>query len=310
MRILVTGASGLVGAALVPALTAAGHRVTRLVRVRPRGPDEFRWIPDSGLLDPAALADCEAVIHLAGESIAAGRWTRRRKALIRESRVAGTRLLATGIARAIPLPRSMICASAVGYYGDRGDQVLDEVSGPGEGFLAGLTRDWEAAAEPASRAGARVVHLRLGMVLSRDGGALPRLLLAFGLGLGGPFGSGHQWLSWVALDDLIAAFGHALTTTDLNGPVNAVTPDPVTNREFARTLGRALGRPSWLRAPAWALRLLLGEMGEELLLSSQRVIPQRLLASGFQFRQPELDGALRRITGRTRPGDDERRREP
>lgn len=310
MRILVTGASGLVGAALVPALVAAGHRVTRLVRVQPRGSDEFRWDPDSGLLDPAALADCEAVIHLAGAGIAAGRWTRRRKARIRESRVAGTRLLATGIARAIPSPRSMICASAVGYYGDRGEQVLDEASGPGEGFLAGLTREWEAAAEPASRAGIRVVHLRLGMVLSRDGGALPRLLLPFGLGLGGPFGSGRQWLSWIALDDLIAAFGHALTTTDLNGPVNAVTPDPVTNREFARTLGRALGRPSWLRAPAWALRLLLGEMGEDLLLASQRVIPERLLASGFQFQQPELDGALRRITGRTRPGDDERTREP
>ncbi|MEK7330866.1 MAG: TIGR01777 family oxidoreductase, partial [Candidatus Eisenbacteria bacterium] len=229
---------------------------------------------------------------------------------IRESRVAGTRLLATGIARAIPPPRSMICASAVGYYGDRGEQVLDEASGPGEGFLADLARDWEAAAEPASRAGIRVVHLRLGMVLSRDGGALPRFLLPFGLGLGGPFGSGRQWMSWIALDDLIAAFGHALTTTGLDGPVNAVTPCPVTNREFARTLGRVLGRPAWLTAPAWTLRLLLGEMGEELLLASQRVIPERLLASGFEFRHPELDGALRPITGGTRPGDSESKRGP
>jgi hypothetical protein len=308
MRILVTGASGLVGAALVPALAAAGHRVGRLVRGRPSGPDEFHWDPGSGLLDLAALADCEAVVHLAGESIAAGRWTRRRKERIRGSRVAGTRLLAAGIAGAVPPPRVMICASAVGYYGDRGDELLVEASGPGEGFLADLVRDWEAASEPASRAGVRVVHLRLGMVLSRQGGALPRLLLPFGLGLGGPFGSGRQWTSWIALDDLVAAIAHALTTTGLDGPVNAVTPGPVTNREFARTLARVLGRPAWLTAPAWALRLLLGEMGKELLLASQRVIPGRLLASGFEFREPELEGALSRISGRVRPEHGESKR--
>jgi hypothetical protein len=301
MRILVTGASGLVGAALVPALATAGHRVRRLVRGRPGGTDEFRWEPGSGWLDPAALAGCEAVVHLAGESIAAGRWTRRRKERIRGSRVAGTRLLAAAIAGAVPPPRVMICASAVGYYGDRGDELLVEASAPGEGFLAELVRDWEAASEPPARAGIRVVHLRLGMVLSRQGGALPRLLLPFGLGLGGPFGSGRQWTSWIALGDLVAAIAHVLVTTGLEGPVNAVAPGSVTNREFARTLARVLGRPARLTMPGWALRLLLGEMGQELLLASQRVSPERLLASGFEFREAELEGALRDIARRPRP---------
>lgn len=298
MRVLVTGASGLIGAALVPALAAAGHRVTRLVRVRPRGPEEFRWDPASGLLDPAAFAECEAVIHLAGESIAAGRWTRRRKARIRESRVAGTRLLATGIARALPSPRALICASAIGYYGDRGDEPLDETSSPGTGFLAEVTRDWEAASEPAARAGIRMVHLRQGVVLSRAGGALPRMILPFRLGLGGPLGGGGQWMSWVALEDVVAAFLHALETPGLDGPVNAVGPNPVTQRELARSLGAVLARPAWLPVPAWALRLGLGQMGEELLLASQCVLPKRLLAGGFQFRHPTLEGALRRIVGK------------
>jgi uncharacterized protein (TIGR01777 family) len=293
VRVLVTGAGGLIGSALIPALAAAGHSVIRLVRARPRAADEFRWDPESGLLDPAALADCQAVIHLAGASIAGGRWTRRRKAAIRESRVAGTRLLAGALARALPAPRVMICASAIGYYGDRGDETLDESGGPGEGFLAGVARDWEAAAEPATAAGIRVVQLRQGVVLSLLGGALPRLALPFRLGVGGPLGSGRQWMSWITLDDLVAVYGHTLARPDLAGPVNAVTPNPVTQAEVARTLGRVLGRPSWLPTPAWALRVALGEMGAELLLASQRVSPARLIATGFAFRHPGLEDALK-----------------
>jgi uncharacterized protein (TIGR01777 family) len=304
LRVLVTGASGLIGTALVPALAAAGHRVTRLVRAQPRGPDEFAWDPGSGMLDPSVLQDCQAVVHLAGESIAGGRWTPRRKARIRQSRVTATRLLATGIAQANPPPATMICASAIGYYGDRGDQVLDETSGPGSGFLAELVRDWEAATEPASRAGIRVAHLRLGMVLSGRAGALPRMLLPFVLGLGGPIGGGRQWMSWITLGDAIGAFDHALNAPDLRGPVNVVAPRPVSNREFARTLGRVLGRPALLPLPGWAVRFLFGELGEELLLYSQRVLPGRLLASGYRHTHPELEGALRSALGKERPNED------
>ena len=295
MRVLVTGASGLIGAALVPSLASAGHRVTRLVRARPRGADEFHWDPRSGRLDPAALEGCQAVFHLAGESIAGGRWTARRKARIRDSRVIATRLLATAISRASPAPSALICASAMGYYGDRGDQILDETSGPGSGFLSDVVRDWEAAAEPAARAGVRVIHLRQGLVLSRQGGALPPLWLATSLGLGGPIGSGRQWMSWIALADVIGAYRHALTAADLQGALNVVSPAPVSNREFVSTLGRVLGRPTFLPLPGWAVRLLLGEMGETLLLSSQRIHPGRLLAGGFRFAQPTLEGALRSI---------------
>jgi uncharacterized protein len=295
LRVLVTGASGLIGTALVPSLAAAGHRVTRLVRGQPRGPDEFHWDPLSGRLDPAALQDCQAVFHLAGESIAGGRWTPRRKARIRDSRVAATLLLATAIAAASPAPSALICSSAMGYYGDRGDQILDETSGPGSGFLSDVVGDWEAAAEPAARSGVRVIHLRTGLVLSRQGGALPPLWLATSLGLGGPIGTGRQWMSWIALEDMIGAFRYALAAADLQGAVNAASPAPVSNREFVGTLGRVLGRPAFLPLPAWAVRLLLGEMGEALLLSSQRIYPRRLLAGGFQFAHPALEGALRSI---------------
>lgn len=292
MRILVTGASGLIGRRLVPALAADGHTVFRLVRARPREGREFRWDPETGIMDPAALAGCDAVIHLAGASIAA-RWDDERRVQIRESRVASTRLLAARIGRAVPRPATWLCASAVGIYGDRGEEVLSEASGPGRGFLADVVRAWESESAPASQLGVRVVHLRLGIVLTREGGALPPLVRPFRLGVGGPLGNGRQWMSWITLDDAIDAVRHALEHQDLAGPVNVVGPAPVTNRQLARALGGVLGRPAWMPVPAWALRMALGPMGEELLLFSQRVVPARLRASGFSFAHPAIEGALR-----------------
>ena len=292
MRVLVSGASGLVGGALVPALVADGHEVARLVRRAARAPDEIAWQPEREALDPAALAGRDAVVHLAGESIAAGRWTKARRAGIRNSRVATTRLLAETLTRSSAAPRILVCSSAVGYYGDRGDEVLTEASGPGHGFLADVVREWEAAAERAVHAGVRVVHLRQGMVLSARGGALTPLLRLFRAGLGGPLASGSQWVSWITLADLVDAIRRALADQGFEGAVNAVAPGSVRQRDFARTLGRALGRPAWFPAPALALRIVLGEMGKELLLFSQRVEPARLLAAGHSFRYPELSAAL------------------
>ena len=299
MNILVTGSSGLIGSALVRFLTAHGHAVTRLVRGTPRASEpEFHWDPTSGRIDSRALDGVDAVVHLAGENIAAGRWTADRKTQIRESRVKGTRLLAETLAWLASPPRVLVCASAMGYYGNRGNEVLGEDSPPGTGFLAELCQAWEAASEPAERAGIRVVKLRVGIVLSSQGGALARMLLPFRLGLGGRIGGGRQYMSWIALDDLVAVVLHALTTNSLAGPVNAVTPNPVTNQEFTRMLGRVLGRPTILPVPAFAARLALGEMANELLLSSARLEPARLLASGYTFRYPELEGALRQVLGR------------
>lgn len=297
MRILLSGAGGTVGRALAPALAADGHTVTSLVRGRPRSAGDFRWDPAAGILDPAAIDSCDAVIHLAGASIAAGRWTTSRKRAILESRRAGTRLIATAIARASSPPRVFLCASAVGYYGDRGDEILTEASAPGSGFLSGVAQAWE---EEAVRAGpARVVRLRLGVVLARVGGALPRMALPFRLGLGGPIGGGRQWLSWIALEDLVRVFRHALTS-EVTGPLNAVSPHPVTQGDFSSSLGRVLHRPAFLPTPGWVIRLTLGEMGSELLLASQRVSPGRLLGAGFEFEHPDLEPCLRRIL---RPGE-------
>ena len=295
MRILVTGGSGLIGGRLVPALVADGHTVSRLVRARPRAAREFRWSPESGLLDPASLAGCEAVIHLAGASLAAGSWDDERRAEILGSRVAGTRLLAAAMARATPPPATLVCASAVGIYGDRGEEVLSEASGPGAGFLAEVVRAWEAEAAIAAQAGVRVLHLRFGMVLARHAGALPRLVLPFRFGLGGHLGSGRQWLSWITLDDVVGVVRHVLARGDLAGPVNVVSPGPVTSRDLARALGGVLGRPVWMPIPAWALRFALGQMGEELLLFSQRAVPARLRASGFAFAHGAIEGALRHV---------------
>jgi len=298
VRILVTGTSGLIGSALACFLGAGRHHVTRLVRAQPRpGRGEVRWDPAAGTLDPMALQGFDAAVHLAGESIAQ-RWTPERKAKILTSRARGTRLLSESFARLTQPPRVFVCASAIGYYGNRSDEILTEESASGSGFLAEVCREWEAACEPAARKGVRVVNLRLGMVLSSAGGVLGRMLLPFRLGLGGRIGSGKQYMSWIALDDLVAAILHALTCDKLRGPVNVVAPHPVTNLEFTQTLGRVLHRPTVFPVPAWAARLALGEMADELLLASARVTPARLAASGYVFQYPELEGALRHLLGK------------
>jgi len=299
MRILVTGSSGLVGTALLSHLKAEGDDVLRLVRGdRPVAPTEIRWNAGEDAIDEEGLEGLDEVVHLAGENLADGRWTRARKDRIWRSRVEGTLLLAEALARRRAKPRVLVSASATGYYGDRGDAPLDESSGPGSGFLARLCEAWEGATEPAARAGIRVIHLRTGVVLSSAGGALPKMLPAFQLGLGGPLGSGAQYLPWIALDDLIRVIHVAIAKETLRGPLNAVAPSPATNREFALALGRVLHRPAGFPVPAFLLRILVGELADEGLLASQRVMPARLLATGFSFRHPELVEALRHALGR------------
>ena len=289
-----SGSSGLIGSAVARFLASGGHRVSRLVRrLEALGEADIPWDPAEGRLEADPLEGLDAVVHLAGESIAAGRWTRARKAGIRESRIRGTRLLSEALARLDNPPRVLLCASAVGFYGDRKDEEVDESAAPGRGFLSEVCQEWEAATEPAARRGIRVVVLRFGVVLSAAGGALPRMLTPFRLGLGGRVGTGRQWMSWVALADAVEAIHFALVQGALAGALNVVAPSPVTNRELARVLGRVLRRPAFLPVPAVALRLALGEMGEELLLSGQRVVPRRLLDAGFTFRHPDLEEALR-----------------
>lgn len=300
MLILVTGATGLIGSALVTALGGSGERVLRAVRGEPRDENDVRWDTAGGFRG-GAPAGLDAVVHLAGEPLAEGAWTRERKAALRESRVGGTRRLAETLAALTPRPRVLVSGSAVGYYGDRGDERLVESSAPGAGFVPGLARDWEEAAAPAARAGIRVVTLRTGLVLSPRGGALAKLIPPFRLGLGGPFGDGRMWMSWIGLTDMVGVIRHALGEGDLAGPVNAVAPEPVRNADFARALGRALGRPAAFPLPPVALRLLLGrERADGMLLASQRVEPARLLASGYRFETPGLDAALARELGARR----------
>ena len=296
MRIAVTGSRGLVGSALVAFLTAGGHEAVRLVRASTGGGD-VQWDPVEGIKDLSRLEGVDAVVHLAGENIAAGRWTQRRKDEIRRSRVEGTRRLCDSLARLSRRPKVLVSASAIGFYGDRGDEVLSEDSAPGKDFLAQVCQGWEAATESASRAGTRVVHLRFGMVLSSAGGALKKMLLPFRLGAGGRMGGGSQYVSWIAIDDAIGAIQHAVCTDSLKGAVNGVAPTPVTNAEFTRVLARVLSRPAVFSLPAFAARLALGEMADALLLSSQRVTPVRLQASGYQFRYPGLESALRHLLG-------------
>lgn len=294
MRIAVTGASGFVGGALLRALRADDHQVLALVR-RPAGPDEIAWDPASGRLDANALEGLDVVVHLAGESIAGARWTAARKARIRQSRVAGTSLLARTLAGLRQRPAVLVSASAIGLYGNRGDEVLTESSGPGEGFLAEVVVAWEAATAPAADAGIRVVLPRFGMILDPAGGALAQMLPPFRLAAGGPMGSGRQWTSWVTLADVVAVLQFAIATPALAGPVNTVAPAPVRNAAFARALGEALHRPAVVPAPAFALRLLFGEMADEMLLAGQRCLPTVLDRAGYRFHHPDLLPALRAV---------------
>src|SRR3990170_1980899 len=296
MRIAVSGSTGLVGSEVVASLSAVGHEVVRLVRRAPAPAEKaVRWDPEKGEIDAAGLEGLDAVVHLAGENIASGRWNDARKAVLRDSRVNGTRLLCEALAGLARPPKTLVCASAIGIYGDRGEDALTEESLPAAGFLPGVCREWEAASGPAARKGIRVVALRIGMVLSPKGGALSRMLPLFRAGLGGVIGSGRQYVSWVALDELPLILLHALQCGDLSGPVNAVAPRPVTNREFTQALGKALSRPTPLPVPAFALRLAVGrEMADALLLSSARVVPKRLLDTSYAFRSPELETTLRR----------------
>lgn len=290
MLVALTGSTGLIGSALAPALREAGHEVRALVRREPSAPEEVGWDPESGSLDPGALEGVEAIVHLAGENIGK-RWSRATRQRVLDSRVQGTRLLAETAAQLERPPSVLVCASAVGYYGNRGDEVLTERSPRGSGFLADVVDAWEQAAEPARAAGIRTVHLRQGIVLSRHGGALAKLVLPFRLGLGGRVGSGRQWWSWVGLDDTVAAYLFALDHP-LTGPVNVVAPDVVTNREFVKALGRALRRPAVLPLPGLAVKAMFGRMGEEMLLGGQRALPAALTEAGFSFGRPDLDAAL------------------
>jgi uncharacterized protein (TIGR01777 family) len=299
-RILVSGVSGPIGAALLPALRASGWSVVRLARGTGAGrsPDDAQilWDP-AGAIAPEAVSGFDAVIHLAGESIF-GRWTVAKKGKIRDSRVLGTLNLTSALARAEQKPKVFVCGSAIGYYGNRGDEVLSEESAAGKGFLAEVCREWEEAAAPAVQAGIRTAHLRTGIVLSAKGGALGAMMLPFKLGLGGRTGDGRQWMSWIDVQDMVGGIEHILKNELLRGPVNMVAPEPVRNAEFAATLAGVLGRPAIFPMPAFVAKLAFGEMGEELLLGSQKVEPGKLVASGYQFRYRELRGSLEGLLGR------------
>jgi len=293
MRVVVTGASGLIGSALLKALRGDGHEASALVRRAPTSPTEVQWNPAA--VDARPFEGTDAVVHLAGESIAGGRWTADRKKKIVDSRVDGTRNLAKSIAAANKKPKVLVSASAIGYYGDRGDEVLTEASASGSGFLAEVAREWESATDAASRAGVRVVSPRIGVVLDGQGGALPKMAFPFKLGVGGRVGSGRQWMSWITLDDLVRLLVFALGNDSLRGPLNAVAPQAVTNAEFSRTLAHVLHRPAIFPAPAFAMRLAMGEMADELLLAIQRVEPKIAMDSGFRFQYPQLETALRHV---------------
>jgi uncharacterized protein (TIGR01777 family) len=298
MHIVVSGSTGLLGRALVSHFEADGHEVTPLVRPTTSGArDGIPWSPSAGELDPARLEGVDAVVHLAGESINQ-RWNERTKARILNSRVEGTSLLAETLAGLDDPPEVFVSASAIGYYGDRGDTRLTEDADPGDLFISDVCEQWEAAAQPAAENGIRVVNPRIGVVLSEEGGALPQMLPPFRFGLGGHLGSGEQWMSWVTREEFVGAIDHILNTEELAGPVNVCSPNPVTNRTFTNVLGEALNRPTVTFVPGFAVNLMFGQMGEELLLASARVEPTKLEASGYEFEQPDLEPALRQVLGK------------
>jgi uncharacterized protein (TIGR01777 family) len=291
--VAISGASGLVGSALASSLSKTPTSIINVTRNSTACPDDsVVWSPGGGITNPARLEGVDAFVPLAGENIATGRWTASKKSRIRNSRVEGTRVIASSLARLERKPKVLVCASAIGYYGDRGDICLSESSTAGAGFLSDVCRDWEAAALPAEDAGIRVVHLRIGVIISRNGGALPQMLTPFKLGVGGRIGSGRQFWSWVTLEDVVGAIHHVIDNETVRGAVNCVAPEPVTNNDFTKTLGAALGRPSVFPMPAFAARLALGQMANDLLLSSTRVFPRRLESSGYDFLQPNLAHAL------------------
>ena len=296
-RILISGASGLIVGALVPALEKRGDQVYRLVRREPGSQQEVRWNPTE-TVPPALVSGFDAVVHLSGESVA-GRWSENKKRSIRDSRVLSTGNLARALAHSEKPPAAFLCASAIGYYGNRGDELLTERSSAGEGFLATVSSEWEQASNPALEAGIRVVNLRIGIVLSKSGGALKQMLGPFRFGLGGKMGDGRQWFSWIHIDDLVAAALEILDspTSSLKGPVNMVSPAPVTNSEFTKTLAKVLGRPAVFGVPAFLLRRALGEFADEGLLSSARVVPNTLASAGFRFQYPQLEPALAELLG-------------
>lgn len=294
MKVAIAGASGLVGSALIPVLKKLGGQITRLVRSDPKAGD-IEWHPNQDEVSSRSLEGFDVIINLAGENLAGGRWTDDLKRKIRDSRVNGTHLLSEAIARLPQKPRVFACASATGIYGDRDDETLDEQSESGGGFLAGVCREWEKATEPAVKAGTRVVNLRFGPILAREGGMLAKLLTPFKMGMGGKVGSGKQFISWVALEDAVNAIKLAIEDESIRGPLNIVSPNPVTNEEFTKTLGHVLNRPTALAMPAFAARLAFGEMADEMLLVSQKVIPKKLSQIGFKFAFPDLEAALRHL---------------
>jgi uncharacterized protein len=302
MKILVTGSTGLIGSALLSFMSGRGHQVVGLVRPTSSPgsmlAEAILWDPEAGILDASRLEGMDAVVHLSGENIGARRWTESRKIRLVDSRVKGSQLLTMALCRLQCPPRTLVAASAVGYYGNRGEEWLTENASSGQGFLADLSVRWERATSAAAEKGIRVAHLRMGMILSANGGALGRMLPPFRLGLGGPIGSGQQYVSWIALDDVLGVILHLLDNEELAGPVNVTSPNPVTNLELTRTLGRVLSRPTVARLPAVAARLAFGQMADELLLSGARVWPEKLLDSGYQFLYPELEGALRHALGK------------
>lgn len=301
MKVLISGSSGMIGTQVVSRLEGEGHTIGRLVRRKAdRSKNEIYWNPAQGSLDKSALQDFapEAVVHLAGESIAKGRWNKAKKDRIRDSRINGTQILSLSLVNLETPPRVLVSASALGFYGDRGDEMMTENSPAGEGFLPEVCTGWEKATDLAKEKGIRVVNLRIGVVLSPKGGALAKMLTPFKLGLGGVIGKGHQYMSWIALDDLVDAIDFAIKNEDFQGPANAVAPYPVTNKEFTKTLGRVLFRPTCFPIPASTARMVFGEMAEDLLLASTRVKPAKLELAGFKFQYPELKGALKHVLGK------------
>ena len=296
MKILISGSRGLVGATLQQYLDNAGHCVIPLLRKRPTaGQVGVHWNPISNIVDTDAIEGADAVVHLAGENIAQGRWTKAKKQLIRDSRVDGTQLLSAALSGLQNKPQVLVCASAIGYYGDRDDEVLTEFSTRGSGYLPDVCRDWETASEIAANCGIRVVLLRYGVILSANGGALAKMLKPFKMGVGGKIGGGRQYMSWIAIDDAVGVIVHAIENDELNGPVNAVSPNPVTNLEYTKTLGRVISRPTLFPMPALAARAAFGQMADDLLLASSRVEPAKLKKSGYVFQHPELEGALKHL---------------